>query len=173
MPDGSAGSAPVYDAAQMRYELYMSHALAEAAAAASRGGRCDGAVAVLDDAMVASGSDEVEATGDPTAHSVIVVLREAAKRLGRPSLTGVTVYTLLEPCMMCVGALLESDADGVVFALADPVAGACGSVFQLADVEGSPRRLRVVSGILQEQAADLRPASRATRATPSRRVAAR
>jgi tRNA(adenine34) deaminase len=163
----------VYDAALMRYELYMSHALAEAAAAASRGERCDGAVAVLDDAPVASGSDQVLATGDPTAHAVIVALREAAQRLGRTSLAGVTVYTMLEPCMMCVGALLESDADGVVYALADPIAGACGSVFQLADAEGLPRRLRVVSGILQEQARELRPPIPAARGAPSRGVATR
>lgn len=171
--DGSARIDPVYDAARMRYELYMSHALAEAAAAASRGERCDGAVAVLDDAMVASGSDQVQATGDPTAHAVVVALREAAQRLGRPALSGVTIYAMLEPCTMCVGALLESDADGVVYALADPVAGACGSVLQLADTEELPRRLRVVSGILQEQAAELLPDRRAGRVGTSRGVAAR
>jgi tRNA(adenine34) deaminase len=164
---------PVYDAARMRYELYMSHALAEAAAAASQGERCDGAVAVLDDAMVASGSDQVRATGDPTAHAVIVALREAAQRLGTPSLRGVTIYTMLEPCPMCVGALLESDADGVVYALADPVAGACGSAVQLADAEGLPRRLRVVSGIMQEEAAELLPVPPGIRRATSRGVAAR
>jgi tRNA(adenine34) deaminase len=164
--------APVYDAARMRYELYMGHALAEAAAAAARGERCDGAVAVLDDAMVARGADQVVASGDPTAHAVIVALREAAQRLGRSSLSGVTVYAMIEPCTMCVGALLESDADGVVYALADADAGACGSVIQLAGAEGLPRRLRVVSGILQEQAAELRPAPVTSRGS-ARRVAAR
>jgi tRNA(adenine34) deaminase len=157
----------------MRYELYMSHAIAEAAAAASRGERCDGAVAVLDDAPVASGADQVIGTGDPTAHAVVVALREAAQRLGRTSLSGVTVYSMVEPCTMCVGALLESDADGVVYALADPVAGACGSVLQLADTEGLPGRLRVVSGILQEEARELRLSQPAVRGAASRGVATR
>jgi tRNA(adenine34) deaminase len=143
---------------QMRYELYMSHALAEAAEAVARGERADGAVAVLDDAMVAGGSDLVRATGDPTAHAVMVTVREAAKRLGRTSLTGITVFSVLEPCAMCVGALLAADADGLVFALPDARDGACGSAFQLAGSgpDGSAsRRLRVVSGILRAEAEDL------------------
>jgi len=138
----------------MRYELYMSHALSKAAAGSSHGERLDGAVVVLDDAMVASGSDQVQATGDPTAHAVVVALREAASRLGTPSLAGVTVFAMVEPCAMCFGALQQSDVDGLVFAVPDPREGACGSVVQLADA-GSPRRLRVVSGILQQEALDL------------------
>ena len=133
----------------------MGHALAEAADAIARGERADGAVAVLDDAMVARGSDQVRATGDPTAHAVVVTVREAAKRLGRISLTGLTVFSVIEPCAMCVGALLQADADGVVYALPDPKNGACGSAFQLAGSNGAARRLRVVSGILREEAEDL------------------
>ncbi|MEA2623826.1 MAG: tRNA(adenine34) deaminase [Chloroflexota bacterium] len=139
----------------MRYELYMGHALAEASEAASRGERPDGAVAVLDDAMVASGAHQVLASGDPTAHAVMVTVREAAARLGRTSLSGLTVFSVVEPCAMCVGALLASDADGLVYALPDPIAGACGSVVQLAGVNDASRRLRVVSGILREDAEEL------------------
>ena len=59
---------------------------------------------------------------------------------------------------MCVGALLQADADGLVYALRDPLAGACGSSIQLAETPGRPRRLRVVSGIrLRDDAAELRP----------------
>ncbi|MDQ3492542.1 MAG: nucleoside deaminase [Chloroflexota bacterium] len=140
----------------MHYEMYMRAALSEASQAAAAGELADGAVAVLDEAMVAHGRAQVRALGDPTAHAVIGVLREAARRLGRPSLTGVTVFCTVEPCIMCVGALLESDADGLVYALADPL-GAAGSLIQLADSDLLPRRLRIVSGILQEEAADLRP----------------
>lgn len=139
----------------MHYELYMSAALAEAAGAAARGERCDGAVGVLDDAMVASAADQVRSSGDPTAHAVIVTIREAAERLGSASLQGMTVYTVVEPCTMCVGALLESDVDGLVFAIADPVAGAAGSALQLARNGALGRRLNVVSGILQADAAEL------------------
>ncbi len=139
----------------MNYELYMGAALAEARAAAANGERPQGAVAVLDDAMVARGRDQVEATGDPTAHAVMVVLREASRRLGRTSLGGLTVFTAREPCAMCVGALLESDADGLVYALADPRAGAAGSAVQLAQADDLPHRLHVVSGIMQAEAAEV------------------
>ncbi|MCY7419363.1 MAG: nucleoside deaminase [Chloroflexi bacterium] len=139
----------------MNYELYMGAALAEAAAAVAGGERPDGAVAVVDEAMVARGRPGLRSTGDPTSHAVVQVIREAARRLGRPSLAGVTVFCVVEPCTMCVGALLESDADGVVYALADPLQGACGSTVQLADPGHGSRRLRVVSGILGQEAADL------------------
>jgi tRNA(adenine34) deaminase len=141
----------------VNYEFYMRSALAEAAAARADGDRADGAVAVVDEAMVARGRERVATSGDPTAHAVVVVLREAARRLGRPSLNGVTVFVAVEPCTMCVGALLASDADGIVFALADATDGACGSALQLAAGGASGRRLSVVSGILQDDAAELRP----------------
>ncbi|MBA3778542.1 MAG: nucleoside deaminase [Chloroflexi bacterium] len=140
----------------MHYELFMGAALAEARGAARRGERPEGAVAVLDEAMVASGQEEVISSGDPTAHAVVVTLREAAQRLGRHSLRGLTVFSAVEPCAMCVGALLESDVDGLVYALADPTSGAAGSAIQLADTHMLRRRLNVVSGILQDDAADLR-----------------
>lgn len=141
----------------MNYELYMRAALAEAAQAARAGERADGAVAVLDEAMVAHGRDEVRGSGDPTAHAVITAVREAATRLGRRSLAGLTVFAVVEPCAMCIGALQQADADGIVFALADPVEGACQSAVNLAGARGLPRRLDVVSGILREDAAKLRP----------------
>ena len=70
---------------------------------------------------------------------------------------------------MCVGALQQADADGVVFALPDPSEGACRSAIQLAEARGLPRRLDVVSGILREDAADLRPDLDPERAEPDRR----
>ncbi len=139
----------------MNYELYMSAALAEARAALAAGEAADGAVAVLDEALVARGRPQVAATGDPTAHAVVIVLREAARRLGRSNLSGLIVFTAIEPCTMCVGALLESDVDGLVFAMPDARSGAAGSVIQLTSGESLPRRLSVVSGIMQREAAEL------------------
>ena len=141
----------------MNYELYMRAALAEAAQAARLGERADGAVAVLDEALVAHGRRSVLATGDPTAHAVLIAVREAATRLGRRSLAGMTVFSVVEPCAMCVGALQQADADGVVFALSDPRQGACISVLRLPEAPGLPRRLQVVSGILRDDARALRP----------------
>ena len=106
--------------------------------------------------MVASACDRVRGSGDPTAHAVIGTLREAAERLGTTSLSGLTVYVVREPCAMCVGAMLESDVDGVVFAVPDAQAGAAGSALQLArGVNGHAHRLNVVSGILEADAAEL------------------
>jgi len=141
----------------MNYELYMRAALGEAAQARRSGERANGAVAVLDEAMVAHGREAVANTGDPTAHAVMIALREAATKLGRPSLAGTTIFCVVEPCPMCVGALLACDADGVVFALPDPHEGACLSAMKVAELAGPNRRLHVVSGILQEDAAALRP----------------
>ena len=137
----------------MNYELYMGGALAEAKQALRTGDQPDGAVAVLDEAMVARGHNQVESTGDPTAHAVMVVLREAARRLGRSKLSGLVIFSVSEPCTMCAGALLESDVDGLVFALPDPKRGAASSGLSMADA--LRKQVRVVSGIMQVEAAEL------------------
>ena len=154
----------------VNYQLYMSAALSEARAAAAAGEAADGAAAVLDEALVARGHSQVLATGDPTAHAVMVVVREAARKLGRSDLRGVVIFTAVEPCAMCVGALLESDVDGLVFAMPDPVAGAAGSVVQLASGKFLPRRLEVVSGIMQREAAEIRDGARPALRAPAARA---
>ncbi|MBA2314722.1 MAG: nucleoside deaminase [Chloroflexi bacterium] len=139
----------------MNYELFMGEALAEARAALARGERPIAAVAVVDEAMVARAQDRVLETADPTAHAVMGALREAARRLGRERLANATIFTTLEPCAMCVGALLESDVEALVYALPNRVDGAAGTVLQLAQHEALPRRLRLVSGIRRDEAEEL------------------
>jgi tRNA(adenine34) deaminase len=136
----------------MNYELFMGEALAEAQLAASRGERPVAAVAVVDEAMVARAHDRVEESEDPTAHAVVVALREAARRLGRTRLADATIFTTHEPCAMCVGALLECEVAALVFALPDSRDGAAGSVIQLAQHPGLARRIKVVSGIRRDEA---------------------
>jgi tRNA(adenine34) deaminase len=143
----------------VNYELFMGEALAEAQLAASRGERPIAAVAVVDDAMVARAHDRVEQADDPTAHAVVVALREAARRLGRSRLSDATIFTTMEPCAMCVGALLESDVEALVFALPNSRNGAAGTVVQLAQHASLPRRIKVVSGIRREEAEALFAAS--------------
>ena len=139
----------------MNYELYMGEALAEARSAAERGERPHAAVAVLDEAMVARGHDRVVETNDPTAHAVIVALREASRRLGTSRLQDVTIFSTMEPCAMCVGALLNSDVDALVYAMPNRVNGAAGTVLQLADQPGLGRQIKVVSGIRRDEAEEL------------------
>ena len=102
----------------------MGEALAEAQFALDEGEPPCAAVAVVDEAMVARARDRVRETGDPTAHAVMGAIREAARRLGRERLADVTMFTTLEPCPMCVGALLQADVETLVFAAPDPENGA-------------------------------------------------
>ena len=136
----------------MNYELFMGEALAEARSAMERGERPNAAVAVVDEAMVVRAHDRVQETNDPTAHAVVVALREAARKLGAARLADATIFTTQEPCAMCVGALLESDVEALVFAVANAHDGAAGSVIQLAQHPSLPRRIKVVSGIRRDEA---------------------
>lgn len=140
---------------RVNYELFMGEALAEARVAGSLGERPVGAVAVVNDAMVARAHDRVNETNDPTAHAIIVALREATRRLGTARLGDATIFATLEPCPMCVGALLESDVEALVYAAPNEANGAAGTVIQLAQHPGLARRTQVVSGIRQSEAEDL------------------
>jgi tRNA(adenine34) deaminase len=139
----------------MNYELFMGEALAEARVALEQGKTPIGAVAVVNDAMVARAHDHVNETNDPTAHAVVVALREASRKLGRMGLADATIFVTREPCPMCVGALLACDVDALVFATGNPVDGAAGSVLQLAQDGRLGRRLKVVSGIRCDEAEEL------------------
>ena len=139
----------------MNYELYMGEALAEARNALARGERPIAAVAVVDEAMVARAHDRVQESNDPTAHAVVVALREAARKLGTARLGDATIFTTLEPCSMCVGALLESDVEALVFAVPNRHDGAAGTIIQLAQHPDLPRRMRVVSGIRRDEGEEL------------------
>jgi tRNA(adenine34) deaminase len=143
----------------VNYELYMGEALAEARAAAGRGERPNAAVAVLDEAMVARGHDRVREMDDPTAHAVIVALREAARRVGRDRLRDVTIFCTMEPCPMCVGALLAADVEALVFAVPNRADGAAGTKLQLAEHPALKRRVKIVSGIRRDEVEELYAAS--------------
>ena len=139
----------------MNYELFMGEALAEAQLALSRGERPSAAVAVVNDAMVVRAHDRVLESNDPTAHAVVVALREAARKLGAARLKDATIFATIEPCAMCVGALLESDVQALVFASPNVVDGAAGTVIQLAQHPDLPRRIRLVTGIRRDEAEEL------------------
>jgi tRNA(adenine34) deaminase len=139
----------------MNYELFMGEALAEAQIALDQGKAPIGAVAVVNDAMVARTHDRVQETNDPTAHAVVVALREASRKLGRDRLADATIFVTREPCPMCVGALLASDVEALVFAVSNIVDGAAGTVMQLAQDPRLARKIKVVSGIRCEEAEEL------------------
>ncbi len=136
----------------MNYELFMGEALEEAKLALARGERPVAAVAVVDDAMVVRAHDRVQETSDPTAHAVVEALRETARKLGSARLADATIFSTQEPCPMCVGALLASDIDALVYAAANERYGAAGTILQLAQHPDLPRRVKLVSGIRRDEA---------------------
>lgn len=139
----------------MNYELFMGEALAEARQALARGERPIAAVAVVDEAMVARAHDRVQESNDPTAHAVVNALRETARKLGKDRLASATIFATLEPCAMCVGALLQSDVEALVYAVPNTVDGAAGTVIQLAQHSALGQRVKIVSGIRRDEAEEL------------------
>ncbi|MFJ3161668.1 MULTISPECIES: tRNA adenosine(34) deaminase TadA [Streptomyces] len=133
----------------------MERALAEAGRAALAGDVPVGAVVLgPDGSLVATGHNEREATGDPTAHAEVLALRRAAERLGAWRLTGCTLVVTLEPCVMCAGALVQSRVDRVVFGALDEKAGAVGSLWDLVRDRRLNHRPEVVHGVLAEECAE-------------------
>jgi tRNA(adenine34) deaminase len=136
----------------MNYELYMAEAIEEARRGAEEGELPIGAVAVLDDAMIARDHDRTGLNGDPTAHAVVLTIRDAARKLGSRGLTDVTIFTTHEPCPMCAGALLEAQVRALVFAVPDEVRGAAGTVLELTRNPDLPHQMSVVSGVREAEA---------------------
>ena len=133
----------------------MRLALAEAHLAPATRDVPVGCVVLAPDGEVLSrGHNAREARRDPTAHAEVVAIRTAAAATGCWRLSGCTLVVTLEPCTMCAGALLESDVDGLVFALADPQRGAAGSA-PSHTTDALRRHVRVVSGIMQAEAAEI------------------
>ncbi|MFY4720269.1 tRNA adenosine(34) deaminase TadA [Streptomyces sp. LaBMicrA B280] len=135
----------------------MRLALAEAGAAARGGDVPVGAVVLSPDGttVLATGHNEREATGDPTAHAEVVAIRRAAARVGEWRLTGCTLVVTLEPCTMCAGALVQSRVDRVVYGARDDKAGAAGSLWDVLRDRRLNHRPEVVEGVLAGECAAL------------------
>ncbi|MDX3531683.1 tRNA adenosine(34) deaminase TadA [Streptomyces sp. ID05-39B] len=135
----------------------MRLALDEAALAALGGDVPVGAVVLGADGttVLATGHNEREAGGDPTAHAEILALRQAAARTGEWRLTGCTLVVTLEPCTMCAGALVQSRVDRVVYGARDDKAGAAGSLWDVVRDRRLNHRPEVVEGVLAEDCAAL------------------
>ena len=133
----------------------MEAALAEARAAGEAGEVPIGAVIVLEGQVIARGQNRVLRDNDPTAHAEIVALREAATILGNYRLSGCSLFVTLEPCAMCAGAMIHARLDGLVFAAADPKAGACGSVLSVLNHPQLNHKMAVEQGILAEESGEL------------------
>nr|WP_237498738.1 MULTISPECIES: tRNA adenosine(34) deaminase TadA [unclassified Streptomyces] len=132
----------------------MRRALAEADRAAATGDVPVGAVVLgPDGALLATGHNEREATGDPTAHAEVLALRRAAAALGEWRLSGCTLVVTLEPCTMCAGALVQARVDRVVYGARDEKAGAAGSLWDVVRDRRLNHRPEVVAGVLEADCA--------------------
>ena len=130
---------------------YLELALAEARAAEAADEVPVGAVVVLDDMIIGAGCNQVITNSDPTAHAEVMAIRAAGRKLGNYRLEGCTLYSTLEPCAMCAGAMLHARIARLVYAAADPKAGACGSVLAVLNHPQLNHRVEVTSGLLAEE----------------------
>ncbi|MCB5181161.1 tRNA adenosine(34) deaminase TadA [Streptomyces antimicrobicus] len=134
----------------------MRLALGEAAKAVPAGDVPVGAV-VLDPGgqVLATGYNEREAVGDPTAHAEVLAIRRAAAKLGEWRLPGCTLVVTLEPCVMCAGALVQSRLARVVYGAGDEKAGAAGSLWDLVRDRRLNHRPEVIRGVLEDECSAL------------------
>ena len=133
----------------------MAAALEEARRARDAGEVPIGAVVAIDGEIVRRGFNQPISSGDPTAHAEIVALREAAARAGNYRLTGATLCVTVEPCLMCVGALVHARVGMLVFGAAEPKSGAITSTVRGGELPGHNHRFEVVAGVREEECRDL------------------
>jgi len=134
---------------------YMRAALEQAQLALSAGEVPIGAVLVVDDRIVARGFNQPIGAVDPTAHAEIRVLRDAARAIGNYRLTEAVVYVTVEPCVMCVGALVHARVREVVYGAAEPKTGALVSSMRALDVPGLNHRFAITGGVLEAECRDI------------------
>jgi tRNA(adenine34) deaminase len=134
---------------------YMHAALEQARLALSAGEVPIGAVLVIEDRIVARGFNQPIGAVDPTAHAEIRVLRDAATAVGNYRLADAVVYVTVEPCLMCVGALVHARVREVVYGAPEPKTGALVSSIRGLDVSGLNHRFAITGGVLEAECRDI------------------
>jgi tRNA(adenine34) deaminase len=130
---------------------FMQAALALAEQARAKGEVPVGAVVVLDGQVIGEGFNEPISAMDPTAHAEIVALRDAARRIGNYRLTGAALYVTIEPCQMCVGAMIHARIARVIYGTAEPRAGAIESAMRAHEHPALNHRMEALGGVLEEE----------------------
>jgi tRNA(adenine34) deaminase len=135
----------------MNDEFWMAAAIEEAKAAEARGEVPVGAVMVCKGEMVGRGGNQVIADRDPSAHAEIVALRAAANTLGNYRLTGCELFSTIEPCAMCAGALVHARVARLIYGADDPKAGAVHSVMAVLENPALNHRVQVTAGVQKDE----------------------
>ena len=133
------------------HQEFMALALDQARQALAAGEVPIGAVIVVDNQVVARAFNQPISTSDPTAHAELLALREAGRAAGNYRLNGATLYVTVEPCLMCVGALVHARVREVVYGAAEPKTGALASVVSGLELPGLNHRFEVVGGVGEEE----------------------
>ena len=133
--------------------VFMQAALHQAEEAAAAGEIPVGAVVTIGDEIVATGQNRSIRDFDPSAHAEVVALRAACHAQGNYRLPNATLYVTLEPCAMCIGALVQARITRLVFAAYDPKAGAAGSAVDLTESTAFNHRFEVLGGVLADDCA--------------------
>jgi tRNA(adenine34) deaminase len=139
----------------MAHEEFMAAALDEARRGLAAGEVPVGAVLVDDGRIVARAFNQPIGAVDPTAHAEVLVLREAARLVGNYRLTGSTLYVTVEPCLMCVGALVHARVREVVYGAPEPKTGALVSAVRGLELPGLNHRFLVTGGVLEDECRDV------------------
>ncbi len=134
---------------------YLQVALDEAIAAGQAGEVPVGAIIVQGGELLVRAQNRVMRDNDPTAHAEVVALRAAGRALGNHRLNGCTMFVTLEPCSMCAGAMVHARLDRVVYATADPKAGAAGSVLSVINHPRLNHQMKLDSGLLAAESGEL------------------
>ena len=132
-------------------EHWMRQALAAAREAQAAGEVPIGTCIVSENQLVAVSGNRTRTDCDPTAHAEIVALREAAAKLGNYRLTGVAVYSTIEPCAMCAGALIQARVSRLIYGAPDERAGAVISRFRICDTDFLNHRIKISAGVLEQE----------------------
>ena len=129
----------------------MRYALNRAIEAGERGEVPVGAIVVVDGDVIAEGFNQPIATNDPTAHAEVVAIRRAAAQLGNYRLTGASLYVTIEPCQMCVGAMIHARIARLIYGAQEPKAGAIESAMRAHEHASLNHRVEVTGGVLAEE----------------------
>jgi len=133
------------------YDALMMAALDEARRARDAGEVPIGAVVAIDGVVVARGFNQPIGAGDPTAHAEIVAIRAAARAVGNYRLIGATLCVTVEPCLMCVGALVHARIATLVYGATEPKSGAITSTVRGGELPGHNHRFEVVAGVREDE----------------------
>lgn len=139
----------------MDLEYFMKVALKEAKKSLETEDVPVGAIVVKDGQIISKGHNEVEKRKDPTAHAETIAIRKAIKKLGNKHLLDCVIFSTLEPCPMCAGAMVLARVNKLVFAAYDPKSGAAGSVVNIVQNTDLNHRIDFVGGILEQESAKL------------------